>query len=53
MMAKRKKSGRKATVKTVKKLARRTRVPATKVHESKGKRKNPRTLEEHLKEEGW
>jgi len=52
--AKKRTSSRKGKVKIVKKLARKTRVPPTKVHDSRVRpRRKRRSVEEHLKEEGW
>jgi hypothetical protein len=56
MARKRKTSREKRELKAVKRLARRMRVPPTRVQTSKSKRKQrkrSRTLEEHLKEQGW
>ena len=54
MSAKKRTSSQKRKVTAVKKLARTTRVPPTKVHRTKVKTKRKRqSVEEHLKEEGW
>jgi hypothetical protein len=54
MARKRKTSREKRELKAVKRLARRMRVPPTRAHDSRKKaRKRPRTLEQHLKEQGW
>jgi hypothetical protein len=54
-MRRRKKTSRqKRDLKAVKRLARRMRVPPTRAHDPKNrKRRRNRKLEEHLRDQGW
>jgi hypothetical protein len=54
MMKKRGSNRQKRDLKAVKRLARKTRVPPTRVHEKKkGRRRRRRKPEEVLRDEGW
>ncbi len=52
MGAKKRTSSQQRKVKTVKKLARKTRVPPTKIHDTRAEPRKKQSVEEHLEEEG-